>query len=53
MSAAGADNYDDNSNAIEDRKLYILVLTLSVEDNQALSNFLAKDLKDHFTGIII
>ena len=53
MSAAGADNYDDNSNAIEDRKLYIPVLTLSVEDNQALSNFLTKDLKDHFTGIII
>ena len=35
------------------KKLYIPVVTLSVEDNQALSNFLPKDLKDHFIGIII
>ena len=55
LSAAGADN--DNSNniifTIKDTKLYAPVVTLSATDNQKLSNFLAKDLKDQFTGMNI
>ena len=55
LSAAGADN--DNSNniifTIKDTKLYVPVVTLSATDNQKLSNFLAKGLKDQFTGMNI
>ena len=55
MSAAGADNVNDNGNenvngnnivfTIKDTKLYAPAVTLSVGDNQ---NFLAKDLQDQF-----
>ena len=38
-------------NTIKDTKLYFPVVTLSTRDNQKLSNFLAKDLKDQFIGM--
>ena len=57
LSAAGADNDYDNSNniifTVKDTKLYVPVVTLSATDNQKLSNFLAKGLKDQFTGMNI
>ena len=57
LSAAGADNDNDNSNniifTVKDTKLYVPVVTLSATDNQKLSNFLAKGLKDQFTGMNI
>ena len=36
---------------IKDTKLYVTVVTISAGDNQKLSNFLVKDLKDQFIGI--
>ena len=33
---------------IKDTKLYVTVVTISAGDNQKLSNFLVKDLKDQF-----
>ena len=52
LSAAGADNVNDNENAngnniiftIKDTKLYVLVVTLLVRDNQKLSK-LSKGFK--------
>ena len=49
----GNDNDDAGSNNIifnEDTKLYVPVFTLSAKDNQKLSYFLAKDLKDQCIG---
>ena len=48
----GNENDNDNEDpsiivfTIKDTKLYVPVVTLSAKDNQKLSNFLAKDLKD-------
>ena len=36
---------------IKDTKLYVTVVTISAGDNQKLSNFLVKDLKDQFIGM--
>ena len=47
FSAANADNNNANSNniifAIKDTKLYVPVVTLSVRDDQKLSNLLSKE----------
>ena len=51
MSAAGADNLNDNNNAnnitftIKDTKLYIPIVTLSARNNQKLSKLLSKGFK--------
>ena len=37
--------------AITDIKLYVLVVTLKIEDNAKLSKLLSEDLKDQFIGI--
>ena len=53
LCAAGDDDDDDDDNiilTIKD-KLYVPVVTLSVRDNQKLSNFLTKDLKYQFIGM--
>ena len=48
MSAAGADNLNDNNNAnniiftIKDTKLYVPIVTLSARNNQKLSKLLSK-----------
>ena len=46
LSAAGADNVAANSNriifTIKDTKLYVPVVTLSIKDNQKLSELLTK-----------
>ena len=60
MSVASNENNiteDANVNiiifTIKDTKLYVSVVTLSAKDNQKLSKFLTKDLKDQFLGIYI
>ena len=60
MSVASNENNiteDANVNiiifTIKDTKLYVSVVTLSAKDNQKLSKFLTKDLKDQFLGINI
>ena len=57
MSVASNENNiteDANVNiiifTIKDTKLYVSVVTLSAKDNQKLSKFLTKDLKDQFLG---
>ena len=60
LSAAGTEiilNDNDIPNnvifTIRDRTLYVSVVTLWVRENQKLSNFLPKDLKDHLIGMKI
>ena len=48
LSAAGADNYNANSNIIyiiKYAKLYVPVVTLSAKDNQKLSKSLSKEFE--------
>ena len=57
LSAVGADNVNNRDSrniifTIKDTKLYVPEVTLSARDKDN-QNFLAKDLKDHFTGINI
>ena len=53
----GNDNTDANPDnitfTIKETKLYVPVTTLSAKGNQNYQNFLAKDLKDQFTGMNI
>ena len=59
MSAAGADNVNDNANGkdviftIKDTQLYVPVVALSARDNLKLRKFLAKDLPGQFIGMNI
>ena len=60
LSAAGTEiilNDNDTPNnvifTIRDRTLYVSVVTLWVRENQKLSNFLPKDLKDQLIGMKI
>ena len=57
LSAADSDNTNANPNniilTIKNTKLYVPSVTLKVKDNQKLSNFLAKKLKDQFIVINI
>ena len=57
LASNGVENDSADSNNIiffiKDTKLYVPVVNLSAKDNQKLSHFLAKDLKDKFLGINI
>ena len=52
LSAAGADNANNNSNiiifTIKDKKLYVLLVTLLAKDNQKLSKLLRKEFERSF-----
>ena len=52
---SGVENTNADPNnfifAIKDIKFYIPVIILSAKDNQNISNFLPKDLKDQFIGM--
>ena len=55
LFTSGVENTNADLNnfvfAIKDIKLYIPVVILSAKDNQKISNFLPKDLKDQFIGM--
>ena len=57
LSADGAENANDNSNnisfTIKYTKLYVPVVTLSTRELLNYQEFLVKDLKDQFIGMII
>ena len=55
LFTSGVENTNADPNnfifAIKDIKFYIPVVILSAKDNQNISNFLPKDLKDQFIGM--